>query len=110
MARSFLTKCAGIVCPCRGAETVTAVEGVDERTGRATLTLGVCEPLREQGWQGDSSVVKWVRGYLVETSFYDEPWRIRSGHASKASAVAEMRQCGPKWRKEGHAVRVVAHY
>jgi len=50
-----------------------------------------------------------VEGYLVETSFYGEPWRVRSGHASRASAVQEARQCGPKWRKEGHAVRVVAH-
>lgn len=50
-----------------------------------------------------------VEGYLVETSFYGEAWQVRSGHASKASAMKEVRQCGPKWRKEGHAVRVVEH-
>lgn len=49
------------------------------------------------------------RGYLVETSFYGEPWQVRSGHMNRASAVQEVRQCGPKWRKEGHVVRVVAH-
>lgn len=50
-----------------------------------------------------------VAGYLVETSFYGEPWQVRSGHRSRASAMQEVRQCGRKWRKEGHAVRVVAH-
>lgn len=109
MAYSFPTKCAGIVCTCGGTETVRAVEGTDERTGRATLTLGVCRPLREQGWQGDVSVVQWVEGYLVETSFHGEPWQARSGHSSRASAMQEARQCGRKWYKEGHAIRVVAH-
>lgn len=50
-----------------------------------------------------------MAGYLVETSFYGEPWQVRSGHRSRASAMQEVRQCGRKWRKEGHAVRVVAH-
>lgn len=59
--------------------------------------------------QGDPSVVQRVGGYLVETSFYGEPWRVRSGHTNRASAVQEASQCGPKWRKEGHAVRIVAH-
>ena len=49
------------------------------------------------------------RGYLVETSFYGEPWQVRSCHLNRASAVQGCRRCGPKGRKEGHGVRVVAH-
>lgn len=56
---TFTATCPGLVCLCRGTETVQARRGRDRRTGRPTITYAPCESLKAQGWHGNVATVAW---------------------------------------------------